>query len=408
MQAQVTDDMKLVNVNKFVNGLESPVELQYIQQQMEILLAMPKYQAQGSTILPNWKEIVRPWFVSGSQGIMFLDKRDYKTPPQVFSALAIRNAPKAKEYSTAFYDVVQAVSVFENLDKHQISIEKYCDDFVSRIHESLLETMLKSVDLTNSQFVRDNTNTSNFQVAMVALSNELKNQVIANTTQVQELMASKLAAEIGMGIIAHDPNLFAHFDVKKPNACSLPEIVDTMQVKYLGADSSTGRPQKLIRLCNGKPGNVHTTTEQELERLARKRTEKSNNNNLVPPQIQNNNNNQGPIQPSSGSAGTGGGSSGGGTRGGPRGGATPSARTGGGARGSQTPNLISPVAALQADRGVAVPCPLCTAHVDPIKRGRAIFHTYEQCYDHPQLGAANKQRKPPKFKYGNQYPSKKG
>lgn len=407
MQTQVTDDMKLVNVNKFVTGLESQVELQYIQQQMEILLAMPKYQAQGSTILPNWKEIVRPWFVSGSQGIMFLDKRDYKTPPQVFSALAIRNAPKAKEYSTAFYDVVQAVSVFENLDKHQISIEKYCDDFVSRIHESLLETMLKSVDLSNSQFVRDNTNSPNFQVALVALSNELKNQIVANTPLVQELVASKLAAEIGMGIIAHDPNLFAHFDVKKPNACSLPEIVDTMQVKYLGADSSSGRPQKLIRLCNGKPGNVHITTEQELEKLARKRTEKFNNNTLVPPQIQNNNNNQVPILTPSGGAGTGGGSSGGGTRGGPRGGAIPSAPSAGGPRGGRNPNLTSPVAALQADRGVAVPCHVCAAHVDPVKRGRAIFHTYEQCYDHPQLGAVNRQRKPQKFKNVNQNPSKK-
>ena len=47
MQVQITDDMKLVNVTKFVTGLESQVELQYIQQQMETLLALPKYQAQG-------------------------------------------------------------------------------------------------------------------------------------------------------------------------------------------------------------------------------------------------------------------------------------------------------------------------------------------------------------------------
>ena len=232
------------------------------------------------------------------------------------------------------------------------------------MHESLLETMLKWVDLSNSQFVRDNTNSPNFQVALVALSNELKNQVIANTSQVQELMASKLAAEIGMGIVAHDPNLFAHFDVKKPNACSLPEIVDTMQVKY---SVLIGLPAVLKSLFVYVMGSLvtHITTEQELEKLARKepRSSTTKTSFLLKSKTTTN---QIPIQPSSVGAGIGGGGSGGGTRGGTRGGATPSARPGGGARGSQNLNLTSPVAALQADRGVAVPCHLCAVHVDPL------------------------------------------
>ncbi len=399
-QVQVTDDMKSVNVTKFITGQEDANILVYFQQQMELLLKMGKYQPQQGNVVPNWKDIVRPWFVQESVAALFLEKKEVKEPFHLFELLRVRNAPKKVEYSTAALEVLQELVKYQSMDKHQLSIQKFAQDFVARSGPSLLALVLSLIDLSQTQFVANNKDHENFIPALEMITTEMKAQLVRKFQLVEEGLVDKVEAELGMAIIACDPSLFNNFENKKPNQCTLPEMVEVIQTRVLDADPSILRKERLIRLNLGKPGSNHVSTLAEIEKQEKKRGEKFKPHltpQTVPPQqpIPNNNNNNQP--PTFGFYGAATGApparGGGATRGGP-------GNRGGAARGGATPIIQSPLEAIQQGRAVAVPCRLCLANTDPLKAARASFHLYEQCFDHPTLGVQNKANKPVKGKKG--------
>src|SRR3990167_2442783 len=106
--ANVNDDMKVFNITKQISGKESEKELRYFAQQAEKCIIQQRYRPQGGEdqIIPGWKDVLRPWFIPEEKAYKFLGKKEATSPTVLFDLLIIRNAPKVKDYSVAFLDLI--------------------------------------------------------------------------------------------------------------------------------------------------------------------------------------------------------------------------------------------------------------------------------------------------------------
>ena len=391
VQANVTDDMKQFLITRFINGTETETEIRFFCQQAIKCLSLPKYQAvQGDVqISLDWKEILCPWFEPDSRAATFLQKQDIGSPQELFDALLARRTPKVFDYSISLLELVQQLVLPKSFDNHQISIEKYVRDLISRRYKDQITILLaEKFNLATLPMFQNGLNAD--------LLRMLESQVSARYREIEKALAQKIAADIssefGMAIIGADQSLFSSFDVKKPTECSLTELVNTIQVKHLDVTPNHDRSEKLIRLCYQRTINSSPiiSREEHDKSLKRKKeakeiqfkTSKAPRVDTQPPNtqlIQQTPQQQPQQQPH------------------------PRPLVGGAAQ--QNP----PVAPFLGGKRVAVPCRICQASTDPTKRDKAVFHVAESCFDHPTLGAANRIRmdKRKKFSKGTGGTTKK-
>jgi hypothetical protein len=382
VQTNVTDDMKQFLITRFINGTETETEIRFFCQQAIKCLSLPKYQAvQGDVqISLDWKEILSPWFEPDSRAATFLQKQDIGSPQDLFDALLARRTPKVFDYSVSLLELVQQIVLPKSFDNHQISIEKYVRDLISRRYKDQVTILLaEKFNLATLPMFQNGLNAEVLRM--------LEPQVSARYREVERALALKIAADIssefGMAIIGADQSLFSSFDVKKPTECSLTELVNTIQVKHLDITPNHDRSEKLIRLCYQRTTNSSPiiSRDEHEKSLKRKREAKENQFKSLKssrvevqpsqaPQIQQTPQQQPKPQPQPRSL--------------PVGGAT-----------QQT----LPSTPFLGGKKVAVACPLCKVSTDPSKVEKSVFHKYESCFDHPTLGVSNKIKMEKKRKF---------
>ena len=369
--ATVNDDMKVFNITKQISGRESEKDLKYFAQQAEKCIAQQKYRAggQGVDIVPAWKDILLPWFVPDDKASKFLKKKEADSPTTLFDLLITRNAPKVRDFSVSFLELVCALVKPESFDDHQVTIEKFLDDLVDRrLKDNLATQLISSLDLTMiAPFSTDLSKN-------VVLRDNLQNNINARIREsIEKLVLNEvkkvLGSEIAMSIIGADPSLFAPWKDGKPVDATLSQLVNFTQEKFLEQDQPV--PDKLICLRYNKVGKSPVVTQAEIEKSNKRKFELSN---TKIEKVQKTVLNQSPQQT---------------------------------LKGTQSAEVQRPKPAKlgsQPGKEVDVPCSLCLGSTDTKKKERACFHTYDHCFDHPTLGEKNKNKF--KFSRGNK-PSKK-
>ena len=364
----VSEEMKTFNVTKFISGTEPDTELSYYSTQASKCASLPKYsqaQEDGQPCL-TWKDAIRPWLVQGSLAMVMMDKQACLSPTVLFDMLKKRKAPRSKDFDTSMVECIQKLVVPNTFDHHQVTIEKYAQDYVERRYNNSTAISLNEVlDLSQLPIFSN----GRYADVLEALAPQFRDLVRTRAEPaIKKKVVNDISAELGMAIISSDTTLFSVFSEKKPNDCSLTELVDTMQEKHLEADPLIGRPAKYISLRYQNMGKSPLISiddheknlkrkQQLIETNTSKKASKTDSNQS--PQVQNNNNNNN----------------------------KPSSVVGN----STGPDTQKPKPKVEG-KPVAIPCKSCLVSPDQVKKDKARFHLYETCFDHPTLGIANKSR----------------
>ena len=355
--AVVNDDMKVFNITKQISGREPEKDLRYFAQQAEKCIVQQKYRlgAQGEEIIPSWKDILLPWFIPDERASKFLKKKEATSPTTLFDLLITRNAPKVRDFSVSFLELVCALVKPESFDDHQVAIEKFLDDLIDRrLKDRLATQLITSLDLTTiAPFSNDLTKN-------VILRENLQNSITARIRESTEKLVlddvkKVLGSEIAMSIIGADPSLFTPWKEGKPIDATLSQLVNFVQEKFLDQDSSVA--DKLICLRYNHSAKSPIVTKAEVEKSNKRKMELSNSPSEKVPKVVSN---QSPQQS------------------------------------KETQSAAKQPIASNSGKKVAVPCSLCVVSTDTKKKEKACFHLYENCFDHPTLGEKNRG----KFKFG--------
>jgi hypothetical protein len=159
-----------------------------------------------------------------------------------------------------------------------------------------------------------------------------------------------------MSIIGADPTLFTPWKDGKPMDATLSQLVNYAQEKFLDQEQPVA--DKLICLRYNHSAKSPIVTQADIEKSNKRKIELSN---TKVEKVQKVNTNQSPQQAT-----------------------------------KETKPADTQPKPGKTGKEVAVPCTLCLASTDTKKKEKACFHTYENCFDHPNLGEKNKS----KFKFG--------
>ena len=356
--AVVNDDMKVFNIIKQISGRESEKDLRYFAQQAEKCIGQPKYRlGQGEDlIVPSWKDILLPWFIPDERASKFLRKKEATSPTTLFDLLITRNAPKVRDFSVSFLELICGLVKPESFDDHQVTIEKFLDDFVDRrLKDTLATQLINSLDLTTiAPFSADLNKNA---ILRENIQNSINTRIRESTEKlVSDNVKQVLGSEIAMSIIGADPSLFAPWKDGKPIDATLSQLVNFVQEKFLDQDQPV--PDKLICLRYNKNVKSPIVTQADIEKSNKRKIDLSSSKNE---KVQKTVSNQSPQQ----------------------------------AVNETHPTETQPKPFAKTGKEVAVPCALCLVSSDTKKKDKARFHTYEHCFDHPTLGDKNKS----KFKF---------
>lgn len=355
----VTEEMKSFNVTKLITGLETEAELRYFAQQSTKCIALPKYRDghEDGHIVPSWKDILSPWFEVGSKAATFLRKKETTSPNTLFEALIVRQKPKVKDYSISLLECIHNLVIPKAFDEHQLTIEKYVDDLVERRYKDKLAIALTEIiDLSKLPHFVDGKNANLLNTLTLGINGQIRQ---AETALIKNI-SDDVSSELGMAMIGSDTNLFSVFE-KKPNECSLSELVNVTQEKHLEADVALNRPDKLICLRYQKMGTSPILTKVEYEKSLKRKAEVNAAKNKAA-KTEAGQSPQDIKQPS-----------------------IDAKPVGGGGNSQKNPST-------KVSKKVDVPCKICLASTDFTKKEKAGFHKYEKCFDHPTLGESNKAR----------------
>jgi hypothetical protein len=352
--AAVNDDMKVFNITKQISGRESEKDLRYFAQQAEKCISQQKYRVgQGEDlIVPTWKDILLPWFIPDERASKFLRKKEATSPTTLFDLLITRNAPKVRDFSVSFLELICALVKPESFDDHQVTIEKFLDDLVDRrLKDNLATQLINSLDLTKiAPFSVDLTKNVNLREN---LQNSINARIRESTEKlVLDEVKKVLGSEIAMSIIGADPSLFTPWKDGKPIDATLSQLVNFAQEKFLDQDQPV--LDKLICLRYNNIGKSPIVTQADIEKSNKRKIDLSSNSKNE--KVQKVVSNQSPQQ----------------------------------AAKETQPTDTQPKPVVKA--GVAVPCALCLASSDTKKKEKACFHVYEYCFDHPTLGEKNRNK----------------
>jgi hypothetical protein len=360
----VTEEMKFFNVTKLITGCEPEAELRYFAQQAAKCIVLPKYREghEDGHIVPSWKDILSPWFEVGSKAATFLRKKETISPNTLFEALIVRQKPKVKDYSISLLECIHSLVVPKAFDEHQLSIEKYVDDLVERRYRDKLTIALTEIiDLSKLPHFAEGKNANLLNVLTAGVNGQIRQ---AEAALIKKL-SDDVSSELGMAMIGSDTNLFSVFE-KKPNECSLSELVNVTQEKHLEADVALNRPDKLICLRYQKMGTSPILTKSEYEKSLKRKAE-IQAAKLKAPKTE-----AGQSPQSSAKL------------------IVDGAASVSGAKFDASGTSVQ-------SKKVEVPCKLCLVSTDPRKKEKASFHKYERCFDHPTFGQSNKGR----FRFGD-------
>ncbi len=357
--AVVNDDMKVFNITKQISGRESEKDLRYFAQQAEKCISQQKFRVgQGEDlIVPTWKDILLPWFIPDERASKFLRKKEATSPTTLFDLLITRNAPKVRDFSVSFLELICALVKPESFDDHQVTIEKFLDDLVDRrLKDTLATQLITSLDLTKiAPFSND---LSKNVPLRENLQNSINARIRENTEKlILDEVKKVLGSEIAMSIIGADPSLFTPWKDGKPIDATLSQLVNFAQEKFLDQDQPV--PDKLICLRYNNIGKSPIVTQADIEKSNKRKIDLSNGKNEKVQKIVSN---QSPQQASK----------------------------------ETQPTVTQPKPIAKTGKEVAVPCSLCLVSTDTKKKEKACFHSFENCFDHPTLGDKNKN----KFKFG--------
>jgi hypothetical protein len=353
--AAVNDDMKVFNITKQISGRESEKDLRYFAQQAEKCISQQKYKlGQGEDIIPSWKDVLLPWFIPNERAAKFLRKKEAASPTVLFDLLITRNAPKVRDFSISFLEMICALVKPESFDDHQVTIEKFLDDLVERrLKDTLATQLINSLDLTTIS-----PDLNNNIILRDSIQNSINARIRDNTEKlVLDNMKNVLGSEIGMSIIGADPSLFTPWKDGKPIDATLSQLVNFAQEKFLDQDQPV--PDKLICLRYNNIGKSPIVTQADIEKSNKRKIDLSYGKNEKVQKIVSN---QSPQQASK----------------------------------ETQPTVTQPKPTAKSGKEVGVPCSLCLVSTDTKKKDKACFHIYENCFDHPSLGEKNRK----KFKFG--------
>jgi hypothetical protein len=351
--------MKVFNITKQISGRESEKDLRYFAQQAEKCISQQKYRlGQGEDlIVPSWKDILLPWFIPDERASKFLRKKEATSPTTLFDLLITRNAPKVRDFSVSFLELICALVKPESFDDHQVTIEKFLDDLVDRrLKDHLATQLINSLDLTTiAPFSTDLTKNVN-------LRDNLQNSINARIRDSTEKLVlddvkKVLGSEIAMSIIGADPSLFTPWKDGKPIDATLSQLVNFAQEKFLDQDQPVA--DKLICLRYNNNAKSPIVTQADIEKSNKRKIDLSSSKNEKVQKIVSN---QSPQQ----------------------------------AAKETQPVVTQPKPSTKTGKEVAVPCSICLVSTDTKKKDKACFHIYENCFDHPSLGEKNRN----KFKFG--------
>ncbi|HEY0770274.1 MAG TPA: hypothetical protein VGD31_08050 [Sphingobacteriaceae bacterium] len=356
--AGVNDDMKVFNITKQISGRESEKDLRYFAQQAEKCISQQKYRVgQGEDlIVPTWKDILFPWFIPDERASKFLRKKEATSPTTLFDLLITRNAPKVRDFSVSFLELVCALVKPESFDDHQVTIEKFLDDLVDRrLKDNLVTQLIESLDLTKiAPFSNDlNKNVQLRENLQIALNDRIRG---TSENLVLNEVKKVLGSEIAMSIIGADPSLFTPWKDGKPIDATLSQLVNFAQEKFLDQEQPVA--DKLICLRYNNNAKSPIVTKADIEKSNKRKIELSN---ITNEKAQKTVTTQSPQQ----------------------------------ATKETKPADAQPKPIVKSGKEVAVPCALCLVSSDTKKKEKACFHVYENCFDHPTFGEKNRN----KFKF---------
>jgi hypothetical protein len=356
--AVVNDDMKVFNITKQISGRESEKDLRYFAQQAEKCISQQKYRLdqEDNRIVPSWKDILLPWFVVDERASKFLRKKEATSPTALFDLLITRNAPKVRDFSISFLELICALVKPESFDDHQVTIEKFLDDLIDRrLKDRLATQLINSLDLTTiAPFSADLNKNVNLRENV---QNSINSRIRESTEKlILDDMKKVLGSEIAMSIIGADPSLFTPWKDGKPIDATLSQLVNFVQEKFLDQDQPVA--DKLICLRYNNNAKSPIVTHADIEKSNKRKFDLSNSKNE---KVQKTVSNQSPQQAT-----------------------------------KETQPTDSQPKPVKTGKVVAVPCSLCLVSTDTKKKEKACFHIYENCFDHPTLGDKNRS----KFKFG--------